>query len=237
MNAHHDRPADTTEALSGDITSTIIRRVLAVGVVLLIVIVGSYLVPVPSVGWVRSFSDGLGSWFPVVFFVMYAVITMLPIPRSAFTVMSGVLFGPVVGFIGALAASMFAAAGAFVIVRRAGRDRVQPYLGKPIVAAIEARLSRRGWLAVASLRLIAACPFAVANYCSALSSVRFTPYLVATFVGMAPGTAAVVFLGDALTGNRNPWLLALTAFFFALGILGLVLDAKLPVSAEGPTPR
>lgn len=220
------------DVVTADIRSTVIRRVVVLGAVLLVIIVGSYLVPMPSVDWVRDWGRGLGGWFPYFFFTAYAVVTVFPIPRSAFTVMSGILFGPIVGFVGALTASMIAAVVAFCLVRRLGRERVQPYLRKPVVRAIESRLSRRGWLAVGSLRLIAACPFSLANYCSALSSVRLIPYTLATLIGMAPGTAAVVFLGDALTGSRNPWLLGLTVFFFALGIVGLVLDAKLPVPPE-----
>lgn len=235
VNERSDHPDDRAEVLTADIRATVIRRIAVVSVILIVVIVGSYVVPLPSIEWVRTWGNSLGPTFAWVFFGMYAMVTIFPIPRSAFTVMSGILFGSTVGFVGAITASMVAAIISFVVVRHLGRDRVQPFLNKPVVRAVESRLSRRGWLAVGSLRLIAACPFALANYCSALSSVRFVPYVVATLICMSPGTAAVVFLGDALTGNRNPWLLALTAFFFALGIGGLVLDAKLPVPDESDT--
>lgn len=226
-------PAATVDAPDSGVRSTVLRRIIVIGVIILGIIVATYLVPMPSVDWVREWRLSLGPWFPWLFFTAYAVVTMFPFPRSAFTVMSGVLFGPVVGFVGALTASMIAAVTSLVLVRRYGRQRIQPYLRTPVARGIESRLSRRGWLAVGSLRLIAACPFSLANYCSALSSVRLVPYTVATLIGMAPGTAAVVFLGDALTGSRNPWLLALTVFFFSLGIVGLVLDAKMPVPAGG----
>jgi len=146
--------------------------------------------------------------------------------------MSGIFFGPVVGFTGAIIASAIAAVAAFLLVRSVGRERVKPYLKKPVVAAVEYRLERRGWLAVGSLRLIAACPFSVTNYCSGLSSVRLLPYTIASVIGMAPGTAAVVFLGDALTGARNPGYLVLTGLLFAVGIVGLILDARLPVRSK-----
>ncbi|MYR05651.1 TVP38/TMEM64 family protein [Gordonia sp. SID5947] len=183
----------------------------------------------PSVASVRTWGENLGPAFAWVFFAVYAVVAVAPFPRSTFTVMSGIFFGPVVGFTGAMIASTIAAIVAFWFVRTVGRERVRPYLKKPVVRAVEYRLSRRGWLAVGSLRLIAACPFSVANYCSALSSVRFVPYLVATVIGMAPGTAAVVFLGDALTGQRDPLLLVLSGCFFAVGIIGLILDARMPI--------
>ncbi|MFW0790750.1 TVP38/TMEM64 family protein [Gordonia sp. CPCC 205333] len=236
MKPQHERPAGSDAVLATDIRSTVRRRVAVIGAVILLVIIGSYVIPIPSVNWVRDWGDGLGGWFPYLYFTLYAVVTIFPFPRSAFTVMSGILFGSAVGFVGAIIASMVAAVVSFLLVRRIGRDRIQPYLDKPVVRAVEARLSRRGWLAVGSLRLIAACPFALANYCSALSSVRLLPYTVATLICMSPGTAAVVFLGDALAGTRNLWLIALTVSFFALGIFGLVLDSKLPVPANEPKP-
>lgn len=208
------------------------RRILAGGIVVLILLAAGYFIPIPGVGEVRSWSESLGPWFATVFFVSYAVVTLFPIPRSTFTVMSGLLFGPVTGFVGAMLASTFAAVVAFAVVRRLGRNAVQPYLNRPVFRAIELRLARRGWLAVGSLRLIAACPFSVCNYCSALSSVRALPYTVASVIGMAPGTAAVVFLGDALSGEAHPATLLLSAALFAAGVLGLFLDSRLPVRAD-----
>lgn len=212
-----------------------VRRALFAAALLAAVLAGSYFVPLPSIVSVRDWGADLGPAFVWVFFLAYAVITIAPIPRSTFTVMSGVFFGPLVGFAGAMIASSIAAVAAFALVRRVGRDRVQPYLKTPVVRAVEYRLERRGWLAVGSLRFIAACPFSVANYCSALSSVRPVPYAVASILGMAPGTAAVVMLGDSLTGDTHPAQLAVTGGLFAIGIAGLVLDSRLPVVRAGAT--
>ncbi|WP_238422375.1 TVP38/TMEM64 family protein [Gordonia sp. 'Campus'] len=211
----------------------VVRRALLGIALVAAVLAASYFVPLPSVASVRAWGDDLGPSFVWLFFLSYAVITIAPIPRSTFTVMSGIFFGPLVGFAGAMIASSIAAVAAFALVRAIGRDRVQPYLKKPVVKSVEYRLERRGWLAVGSLRFIAACPFSVANYCSALSSVRPLPYAAASIIGMAPGTAAVVMLGDSLTGDTHPLQLVVSGALFAVGIAGLVLDSRLPVSRVG----
>ncbi|GAC53179.1 TVP38/TMEM64 family protein [Gordonia amicalis] len=211
----------------------VVRRALAAAALVALVLLGSYFIPLPSIGSVRAWGDDLGPAFPWLFFAAYAIVTIAPIPRSTFTVMAGIFFGPVVGFVGAMIASSIAAVAAFGLVRALGRDRVRPFLKKPVVKAVEYRLERRGWLAVGSLRLIAACPFSVANYCSALSSVRPVPFTVASIIGMAPGTAAVVMLGDSLTGETNPLQLLVSGALFAVGIAGLILDARLPVASDG----
>jgi uncharacterized membrane protein YdjX (TVP38/TMEM64 family) len=65
-------------------------------------------------------------------------------------------------------------------------------------------------------------PFAPMCYCCGVSSVRPGPYLVGTALGSLPGTIAVVLLGDALTGNTPPALLACYGIFAVLGAIGLV---------------
>ena len=69
------------------------------------------------------------------------------------------------------------------------------------------RLRQRGWpLGRCRCGLIPAVPFSVLNYAAGASAVRVLPYTLATLAGLLPGTAAVVILGDALTGNVSPLL-------------------------------
>ena len=136
--------------------------------------------------------------------------------------------GPVSGIAVTISATTVSAVLALILVRVLGRRAVQPRLSHPAVKAIDARLARRGWLAVGSLRLIAPAPFALVNYCCALSSMRLVPYTAATVVGILAGTVGVVLLGDALTGDTNPALMIVTTICVALGVAGLLLETRLP---------
>ena len=55
------------------------------------------------------------------------------------------------------------------------------------------------------------------------------PYLIATAVGLLPGTIAVVVLGDALSGRTDPALVGVTALGVAIGVAGLLVDAGLGI--------
>ncbi|PRQ12118.1 TVP38/TMEM64 family protein [Corynebacterium sp. 13CS0277] len=180
----------------------------------------------------RAWSLSLGPAFPVVFFALYVAITQFPIPRTILTLSSGVLFGPVVGCAVALTATTVSAALALTWVRAVVGERIAARLTHPAVATINARLRARGWLAVASLRMIAAVPFSVLNYTAALTQVRLLPFALATLVGSAPGTIATVFLGDALVTRPSPAMMLVTVGLFCLGMAGLALDAKLPVRSR-----
>jgi uncharacterized membrane protein YdjX (TVP38/TMEM64 family) len=90
------------------------------------------------------------------------------------------------------------------------------------VDRVDTRLRERGWLAVISLRLIPVVPFAPLNYAVGASGVRVLPYTLATVAGLFPGTAAVVILGDALTGDVSPLLFLVS---LCTGLVGLALLA------------
>lgn len=206
------------------------RRVLATVAVLAALAVAAALVPRPPISVVRDWAESMGPAFVLVFFLTQAVLTIAPVPRTVFTLSAGLLFGPAAGVAVTIAATTVSAVLALLLVRTLGRTAVQARLTHPAVKAIDARLARRGWLAVGSLRLIAPAPFALVNYCSGLSAVRLLPYTAATVVGILPGTVAVVLLGDALTGQTNPALMAVTAVCVVAGVAGLLVDTRLPVS-------
>lgn len=124
-----------------------------------------------------------------------------------------------------MVASTLSAVIAVVLVRAAGWQ-LSRLVSHPRVDTLDARLRERGWVTVLSMRMIPAVPFAVLNYAAGASAVRLLPYAVATLVGVIPGTAAVVILGDALTGNVSPLLFLVSACTAAVGIAGLVYEIR-----------
>ncbi len=187
-------------------------------------------VPTPTLDSIRQWSESLGAWFPFAFFAGYVFFTQFPIPRTVFTLSSGVLFGPLVGIVVAISATTVSAGISLLFLRWVGRDVVRRWLVKSTrLMAVDQRLAVRGWVAVLSLRLIAGVPFSVLNYACALSSIRFWPFVLATAIGSAPGTIAVVFLGDALIEGLNWPLLVVMGALMLVGAAGLLWDAKHPV--------
>ena len=182
-------------------------------------------VPMPTAVQLRDWATSLGAWFPLAFLGVHVVMTALPFPRTAFTLAAGLLFGPVLGAIIAVAASTLSALIALLAVRALGWQLSE--VGHPRLESIDSRLRERGWPAVLSLRLIPAVPFSVLNYAAGASSVRPLPYTLATLVGVVPGTAAVVILGDAMTGNVSPLLVLVSLCTASLGVAGLIYEARL----------
>ncbi|SER49329.1 TVP38/TMEM64 family protein [Corynebacterium cystitidis] len=184
------------------------------------------LLDVPSLAVLREWAETTGAWFPVVFWLLYVLITQLPIPRTVMTLSAGILFGPFWGIVIALTATTIAAAISLVMVRGLLRDWIAPRLTHPTVAQINDHLERRGWVAVISLRLIAGVPFSIMNYVAALTKVRLVPFTVATLIGSAPGTILMTLFGDTLTGEANPAVITTMAVLALVGLTGLVVDTR-----------
>ncbi|MEU4810649.1 TVP38/TMEM64 family protein [Nocardia fluminea] len=195
------------------------------------------MVPLPGPQQIRDWAGDAGPLLPLLFFLFYAVLAIAPVPRTVLTVTSGVLFGPILGSILAMAATAVSATVALLGVRVLGRDRVAEHLTHPAVRAVDDRLARRGWLAVAALRLIPVVPFSILNYCCGLSSVRVAPYLVATVAGSAPGTISTVVLAGSLAGDSHPIAIAVSAICLSIGLIGLIVDLRLPVDAAVSEPE
>jgi uncharacterized membrane protein YdjX (TVP38/TMEM64 family) len=201
------------------------RRIIATAIVVVILVAVAVLVPLPTAVQLRDWATSLGPWFPLAFLGAHMVITVFPIPRTAFTLAAGLLFGPLLGITLAVTASTVSALLALLMVRAAGWQ-FSRLVSHPTLDSLDVRLRQRGWPAILSLRMIPAVPFSVLNYAAGASAVRPVPYTLATLVGLLPGTSAVVVLGDALTGNVDPLLVLVSLCTAGLGVAGLVYEIR-----------
>jgi uncharacterized membrane protein YdjX (TVP38/TMEM64 family) len=202
------------------------RRFFAILAAIVILIAVAVLVPLPTAVQMRDWATSVGPWFPLAFLTAHIVVTVFPFPRSAFTLASGLLFGPVIGVPLAVLASTISAVIALLLVRAAGWQ-LSRLVRHPRVDSLDARLRERGWPTIVSMRLIPAVPFSVMNYAAGVSAVRVLPYTLASFVGLIPGTSAVVILGDALTGNVSPLLFVVSLCTASLGLAGLIYEIRI----------
>lgn len=150
-----------------------------------------------GVEWLEGWLAGLGFWGPLAFAIIYIVAAVLFVPGGALTILAGALFGLLWGTITVSLASTTAAAVAFLIGRYVARDAVRRQTAKyPKFAAVDRAIAEGGWRIVLMLRLVPVFPFSTGNYLLGLTPVRFWGYVLASWVGMLPGTFIYVYLGN-----------------------------------------
>lgn len=144
----------------------------------------------------KSWIDGLGYWGPVALGVIYIIATILFFPGAILTLVAGALFGLWVGLAVVSVSSTIGAALAFLIARYLARDRVTKMAeNNRHFDAIDRAIGEGGWKVVGLLRLSPAIPFNVQNYLYGMTSVKFWPYVLTSWIAMLPGTFLYVYLG------------------------------------------
>lgn len=192
----------------------------------------TFAVDVPDLRTMQQWALATGPWFPALFVSVYIAITQFPVPRTVMTLSSGVLFGPGLGIALALLATTISAGLSMTLVRSLIGDWIRPQVQHPLFDAIRVRLEQRGWLSIASLRMIAAVPFSILNYAAAFTPVPLLGFCAATFIGSAPGTIVTVALGDSFTHGFSMTSLLPVLGIALLGGVGLLFDATMPLKSE-----
>ena len=216
-------------------------RLLALVAILAAAGVTAAVVGLPDAQQIRVRSTSAGPAAPVFFGLLYAMVTLLPLPKNVFAALAGVLFGLLLGVVVVLLAALVGAAAAFALSRVLGRDAIERITGAR-VARVDALLNRRGIPAVIAMRLVPVLPFTAINYAAGLTSVRTRDYAIGTAVGIVPGTVSFVALGTfGTTPGSWPFLISAAGLIILTGGGGLLVarrsrrdhsDAAAPVASR-----
>lgn len=144
-----------------------------------------------------SAMERLGPWGPVLFIAVYILATVLFLPGSILTLGAGAAFGVAWGSLYASIGSTLGATAAFLVGRHLARDWVARRIaGNATFAAIDRAVADGGWKIVGLTRLSPVFPFTLLNYAFGLTRVPLKEYLLASWIGMMPGTVMYVYLGS-----------------------------------------
>lgn len=191
-------------------------------VVLVTAVVVSAFVGLPDVESLRRDSTATGPVAPAFFVLLFAAMTLAPLPKNVLVTAAGLLFGFVWGIAIALAGAMLGAMTAFALGRVLGRDAVERVAGARVVRADEL-MRRNGLLAVIGARMAPVVPFTGINYAAGLTAIRTRDYVIGTAIGIIPGTIAYAALGAyGSSRGRWPFIVAIVALA-ALTLLGVAV--------------
>jgi uncharacterized membrane protein YdjX (TVP38/TMEM64 family) len=151
-------------------------------------------VDLPDVGAVRSWLDGAGGagWAALV--LGLTLVLLAPVPRSAFSVLLGVVVGFGPGLAVALAGGLLSGLAAFGLSRVLGRPAVTRLAGRRL-GAVDRLMLDRGFWALLGGRLLPVMPHVVVSYGAGLTAVRLVPYALSTALGLVPSTLVQVGIG------------------------------------------
>ncbi|MEI5909394.1 TVP38/TMEM64 family protein [Bacillus spongiae] len=170
--------------------------------------------------WILSFG-----WIaPVIFIVMYSVRPIILFPASVLSLAGGLAFGTFWGFVFIFIGALGAASVAYFIAATFQNSFIK-FEQSERTQMIRKKMEENGFFIVLLLRFLPFLNFDLISYLGGLASVKYRSFLLATGLGIIPGTLAYSFLGSSLvSGNK-------TIIFIAVALFLIVL--LVPIIAKG----
>ncbi len=200
---------------------------IALVVGLILISVGASFLPLGD--WLKSFTEWvrhLGLAGAALFIGVYALAAVLLLPGAIFTLAAGLIYGIAGGTVVALTGATLGATLAFLIARYLLRKRIQSFAKKnKKFGAIDDAVGAQGWKIVGLLRLSPLIPFNVSNYFYGVTSIGLWPYVLASGIGMLPGTLLYAYLGaigQAGLGGGKKGHTPLEWTFLGVGLLATI---------------
>jgi len=174
----------------------------------------------------QEWFEGFGFWGYLIFVVVYVLAASFMLPAFPFTLVAGIVFGPILGGILSLIAATMGAAVAFIIARYVARDTIVSKFGSsPMFKKIDDGLRQNGVSFLILTRLVPVFPYNVQNYIYGLTQIKLATFVLVSFIFMAPGAMIYAFMAGMIVEEGITPMLAV--YFAGAGVV-LFLVSLIP---------
>lgn len=170
---------------------------------------------------IKSYIQSYGSLSIVAFLAISAIRPLgVIIPVTILTIIAGSLYGPVYGFILAMASILISSNVAFFISRYLGKSFVEKLL-KHRAEKINLKIEKNGFKIILIMRMSGVFPLDIVAYAAGLTKVKYRDFILATMLGVIPETFSFSFMGHNI---NNP-----LSSGFILSIVLVALTVGVPL--------
>lgn len=171
--------------------------------------------------------------FILIYTLGYIAVVAFSIPGATImTLLSGFVFGLLLGTLVVVLSATIGAVIIFLAVQLALRDWVAQKAGKWITMMADG-FKKNDFSYLLFLRLVPLFPFWLVNIVPAFLGVSLRTYTIATFIGIMPGTAVYVWVGSGLgyilDANESPNVAIIFDPKVLMPLIALGLLSLLPV--------
>jgi uncharacterized membrane protein YdjX (TVP38/TMEM64 family) len=204
-------------------------KIAALLLVIAAIIVAFRVLPVAD--WLRHFQTyvrGLGALGYIVYISVYAVCVVAFVPASILTLGAGAIFGFAGGTIVVVIGATIGATLAFLLARTVMRKRIEAMTATNAkFRALDRAIANEGMKIVFLVRLAVVFPFTYINYAFGLTAIPLWRYVLATFLGIIPATAAFVFASSAATNAATTSTSSITKTVYIAGAVIAIIVSVL----------
>lgn len=197
------------------------KTIIKTGAAAAVLLLGCYLGTLVSPQEIQTVLRGFGGWAAVVYIGLFALLPAFFFPVAVLALAGGLVFGLWLGSLYTFVGAILNCTLMFFLARYAGRAQVEAFIANKLSHVWQNRLqnlnSGGGFALLIILRLIPAIPYNIINYAFGLSAMKYSTYILASAIGIIPGTFAFINIGDKALDVSSP------DFWIAIGLLVLLL--------------
>lgn len=174
-------------------------------------------------GDIRNFGLSL----PLLFVASYVILIVALLPTSPLNIISGVVFGPVLGTLYSWLGVIIGGSISFILARFLGESFVSKLINEKsnFLQKYNEKISEGGFGTVLLFRIIPFFPIGGFNYLFGLTKMKFRSYFFASAIGVLPGVFILSYFGDSIS-NPNFLNITITASMVIIVALASFLYKK-----------
>lgn len=145
-----------------------------------------------------------GKYALVCFLIIFSLKPiMIVIPSAMMSVASGILFGPIKGFIVNMIGFFISGTLAFMLSRFLGKEFVDKVLrGKAL--SLNQNMEKKGFKILFLLRLPPVLPYDPLSYACGLTKINYKAFILASLLGVVPETLCYSYMGENILNPLSP---------------------------------
>lgn len=137
------------------------------------------------------------AWAPLLVIGVFIAAGFVLFPLTVLIAVTAGAFGPWPGLLYAAAGALASSLTTYMLGARLGKPALRHFIG-PRLNRVARRISEKGVLAVAAVRLVPVAPFTIVNLVAGASGIRFTDFVIGTVLGLLPGLVVLSSLGHQI---------------------------------------
>ncbi|WP_346940140.1 TVP38/TMEM64 family protein [uncultured Clostridium sp.] len=179
----------------------------------------------------RNYIGGFGYLAPFIYILCFTILPIAFFPVPILTLAAGLIFGFLPGTLYTLIGAVLNSAIMFLMAKVLAKDAVTNLLQRKLPENWSSFLfdldEKRGFGIIFILRLIPAMPYNLINYGAGLTSIKFSSYMLATILGILPGTLVFLNIGNQALNIHNPTFIVSIILLMLLTVFSLILGKRI----------
>jgi len=179
----------------------------------------------------RNYIGGFGYLAPFIYILCFTILPIAFFPVPILALAAGLLFGFLPGTIYTLIGAVLNSSIMFLMAKVLAKDAVTNLLQRKLPENWSSFLfnldEKKGFGIIFILRLIPAMPYNLINYGAGLTSIKFSSYMLATILGILPGTLVFLNIGNQALNIHNPAFMVSIILLILLTIFSLILGKRI----------